>query len=202
MGTELLDANCSPESKAFNLTNEGGYDYRFRYLKNIMGLWMIQSVKKEIGQEYSFGEICEMASKADISSIVDANDDRFLAPKNMTEEVKKACEESGQPVPRDLAEVAAVIYNSLAKCYGKTIEEIETLTGKHFNGIHIVGGGSNAEYLNELTAKSTDRTVYAGPTEATAIGNISAQMIAEGELQDLSDARNCVYESFDIKVYQ
>lgn len=202
MGTELSEANCSLESKARNLTNEGGYDYRFRYLKNIMGLWMIQSVKKEIGQDYNFGEICDMASKTDIPSIVDANDDRFLAPKNMTEEVMKACVESGQPVPKDLAEVAAVIYNSLAQCYGKTIEEIETLTGKHFDGIHIVGGGSNAEYLNELTAKATGRTVYAGPTEATAIGNLSAQMIAEGELQNLSNARNCIYESFDIKVYQ
>jgi len=202
MGTELMEANCSPESKACNLTNEGGYDYRFRYLKNIMGLWMIQSVKKEIGQDYSFGEICEMASKINIPSIVDANDDRFLAPKNMTEEVKKACEESGQQIPENLSEVAAVIYNSLAKCYGKTIAEIEKLTGKQFDGIHIVGGGSNAEYLNQLTALATGKTVYAGPTEATAIGNLSAQMIAEGELQDLSNARNCIYESFNIKVYQ
>ncbi len=202
MGTELMEANCSPESKACNLTNEGGYDYRFRYLKNIMGLWMIQSVKKEIGEGYSFGEICEMASKTTIPSIVDANDNRFLAPKNMTEEVKLACKESGQPVPETLAEVAAVIYNSLAKCYGKTIAEIEKLTGKQFDGIHIVGGGSNAEYLNQLTALATGKTVYAGPTEATAIGNLSAQMIAEGELEDLADARNSIYESFDIKVYQ
>ena len=202
MGTELMEANCSPESKASNLTNEGGYDYRFRYLKNIMGLWMIQSVKKEIGGAYSFGEICEMASKTDIPSMVDANDDRFLAPENMTEEVKKACEESGQPVPETLAEVAAVIYNSLAKCYGKTIAEIERLTGKCFEGIHIVGGGANAEYLNQLTAMATGKTVYAGPTEATAIGNLSAQMIAGGELNDLADARNCIYESFEIKVYE
>lgn len=201
MGTELIEANCTLESKVANLTNEGGYDYRFRFLKNIMGLWMIQSVKKEIGGGYSFGEICEMASKTDISSIVDANDDRFLAPKNMTEEVKRACEETGQTVPETLAEVTAVIYNSLAKCYGKTISEIETITGKHFDSIHIVGGGSNADYLNQLTALATGKTVYAGPTEATAIGNLSAQMIAEGELQDLSDARNRIHESFAIKIY-
>lgn len=202
MGTELLEANCSPESKAKNLTNEGGYDYRFRYLKNIMGLWMIQSVKKEIGGDYSFGEICEMASKTNIPSIVDANDDRFLAPENMTEEVKNACEESDLPVPENLAEVAAVIYNSLAKCYSKTLAEIEGITGKWFDSIHIVGGGSNAEYLNQLTALATGKTVYAGPAEATAIGNLSAQMIAEGELKDLVDARNCIYKSFDIKVYE
>lgn len=202
MGTELLEANCSPESKVCNLTNEGGYDYRFRYLKNIMGLWMIQSVKKEIGQKYSFGEICEMASKTSIPSIVDANASRFLAPKNMTEEVKRACEESGQQVPETLAEVAAVIYNSLAKCYGQTIAELERLTGKHFEAIHVVGGGANASYLNELTALATGKPVLAGPTEATAIGNLSAQMIAEGALQNLKDARNCIYESFDIKVYK
>ena len=192
MGTELEEANCSMESKENNLTNEGGYEYRFRYLKNIMGLWMIQSVKKEIGQDYSFGEICEMASTATISSIVDANDDRFLAPKNMTEEVKNACKETQQPVPETLAEVAAVIYNSLAKCYGKTITEIEELTGKTFEGIHIVGGGANAEYLNHLTALATGKCVYAGPTEATAIGNLSAQIIA----------RNCIYDSFEIKRYE
>ena len=89
MGTELKEADCSAGSSKCNLTNEGGYDYRFRYLKNIMGLWMIQSVKKEIAQDMSFAQICEMAAKEDIKSVVDANADRFLAPDNMTEEVKK-----------------------------------------------------------------------------------------------------------------
>lgn len=202
MGTELFKANCSMESKAHNLTNEGGYDYRFRYLKNIMGLWMIQCVKKEIGQNYSFAEICDMASRSNISSVVDADDDRFLAPKNMTEEIRRACRESGQAIPQTLAEVAAVIYNSLAKCYGRTFAEIEKLTGKQFESIHIVGGGSNAEFLNGLAAAVIGKTVYAGPTEATAIGNLSAQMIAQGELKDLEEARNCIYESFDIKKYR
>jgi len=201
MGTEILQADCSMDSCAYNFTNEGGYDYRFRYLKNIMGLWMIQSVKKEIGQNYSYGEICEMATKCEINSLVDANDSRFLAPKNMTEEVKKACRETGQKVPETLAEVASVIYRSLAHCYGKTIKEIEQLTGKQFDGIHIVGGGSNAEYLNKLTAKVTGLPVYAGPTEATAIGNLSAQMITGGDLKDLWNARGCIFDSFDIKVY-
>lgn len=202
MGTELLTANCSQESKACNLTNEGGYDYRFRYLKNIMGLWMIQSVKKEIGGELGFGEICEMASGCDISSIVDCNDDRFLAPASMTEEVRAACEESGQQAPEGIAETAAVIYNSLAKCYEAAVKEIEEMTGVHYGSIHIVGGGANADYLNRLTAKATRRTVYAGPTEATAIGNIAAQMIAEGELANLREARSCIYDSFSIQVYQ
>ena len=202
MGTELMEANCSPESKASNLTNEGGYDYRFRYLKNIMGLWMIQSVKKEIGEDYGFGEICDMASKCTISSIVDCNDDRFLAPANMTEEVRSACRESGQQVPEGLAEVASVIYNSLAQCYAKTIRQLEDITGKKYDRIHIVGGGSNADYLNRLTAKATGVPVYAGPTEATAIGNIAAQMMSAGELAGLKAARACVFESFPISQYQ
>lgn len=202
MGTELKEAICTKESKENNLTNEGGYDYRFRYLKNIMGLWMIQSVKKEIGGELGFGEICEMASKSTITSIVDCNDDRFLAPKNMTKEVQAACEESGQTVPETLADVAAVIYNSLAQCYVKTIKEIEEITGKSYDRIHIVGGGANADYLNRLTAKATGIPVYAGPTEATAIGNLAAQMMGDGVLKNLVDARECVFKSFDITTYK
>lgn len=202
MGTELKEANCSKESKANNLTNEGGYNYRFRYLKNIMGLWMIQSVRKEITADQRFREICEAASKCTISSVVDCNDERFFAPENMTKEVQKACEESGQQVPEGITEVASVIYNSLAKCYAKTMREIEALTGKCFNTIHIVGGGANADYLNELTARECKRTILAGPTEATAIGNIAAQMIAADELHDLQDARACIYRSFPIKEYK
>lgn len=201
MGTELKAADCTADSMKYNLTNEGGYDYRFRYLKNIMGLWMIQSVKKEIAQDMSFAEICEMAAKEDIKSVVDANNDRFLAPENMTEEVKKACSESGQQIPQSAAEVAAVIYNSLAKCYAGTAHEIEKLTGKKYSHIYVVGGGSNAAYLNELTAKKTGMTVYAGPGEATAIGNIASQMIAAKELCGLKAARQCIFDSFEIKEY-
>lgn len=202
MGTELLKADCSEESRRRNLTNEGGYDYRFRYLKNIMGLWMIQSVKKEIGEELSFGRICEMAAGCDIKSIVDCNDDRFLAPDNMTGEVQSACRESGQQVPEGIAEVACVIYNSLAKCYAGTVEEISGITGQSYDRIHIVGGGSNAEYLNRLTARETKLPVYAGPAEATAIGNLAAQMIAMGDIPNLKEARACVRRSFEIKIFR
>lgn len=202
MGTELQEAICTKESKENNLTNEGGYNYRFRYLKNIMGLWMIQSVKKEIGGDLGFGEICRMASESTIASIVDCNDDRFLAPENMTKEVQEACRESGQQVPETLADVAAVIYNSLAQCYAKTIKEIEEITGKSYDRIHIVGGGSNADYLNRLTAKATGIPVFAGPTEATAIGNLAAQMMSDGILPNLTAARECVFNSFPIQKYE
>lgn len=201
MGIEAKEADCSLDSMLHNFTNEGGYEYRFRYLKNIMGLWMIQSVKKEIGEGHSFGEICEMASKENIASIVDCNADRFLAPHNMTEEVQKACEESGQQVPNTLEQTAAVIYNSLALCYRKTMEEIETITHRHFEQINIVGGGANAKYLNQLTANATKRKVVAGPTEATAIGNLMVQMITNQEFANLTEARKRIAESFEMKEY-
>lgn len=202
MGIERKEADCSMESMKANFTNEGGYDHRFRYLKNIMGLWMIQSVKKEFTEDLSFAEICEMASKETISSIVDCNDDCFLAPKSMIEAVQKFCRDTDQQVPETVGEISSVIYNSLAKCYGDTVEEIEAITGKKYSTIYVVGGGSNAGYLNELTAKYTGRKVSAGPSEATAIGNVIVQMLHDGVFASLPEARTCVKESFDVKMYE
>ena len=202
MGIERKEADCSEKSCEMNFTNEGGYAGRFRYLKNIMGLWMIQSVKKEFTEDLSFAEICERASKETITSLVDCNDDCFLAPKSMIEAVKKFCRDSKQQVPETVGEIAAVIYNSLAKCYGDTIEEIEALTGKKYTTIYVVGGGANAGYLNELTAKYTGKKVSAGPSEATAIGNIVVQMLHDGVFKDLPEARTCVGKSFDVKIYE
>lgn len=203
MGAELADADCREESRKANFTNEGGYEYRFRYLKNIMGLWMIQSVRHELEDQYSFARLCEMAEECrDFSSLVDANDNCFLAPESMVEEIQSFCSRTGQKVPRKPGEIARVIYRSLAECYGKTVQEIEENTGKTYEGICIIGGGSNAAYLNQLTADATGKTVYAGPGEATAIGNIMAQMIRAGELSELAEARKCVAESFGIKVYK
>lgn len=202
MGTELEEANCSPESRAANFTNEGGYNDRFRYLKNIMGLWMIQSVRKEIAPDMSFAEICRLAEKEKIKSLVDANDPRFLAPASMAREVQTACEEKGQEVPQGIGQLASVIYNSLAVCYGRTIQELEAVNGVSYERIHVVGGGANADYLNQLTARATGREVLAGPTEATAIGNILAQMIAAGQVEDLQAGRKLIRDSFEIRSYQ
>ena len=201
MGIERKEADCSMESMKANFTNEGGYDHRFRYLKNIMGLWMIQSVKKEFTEDLSFAQICEMASKETISSIVDCNDDCFLAPKSMIKAVQDFCRGTGQQVPETVGEISSVIYNSLAKCYGDTVKEIEEITGKKYSTIYVVGGGSNAGYLNELTAKYTGKKVSAGPSEATAIGNVIVQMLHDGVFKDLPEARTCVRESFDVVMY-
>ncbi|WP_313073667.1 rhamnulokinase [Lacrimispora sp.] len=205
MGTELLKADCSVKSMEANFTNEGGYDTRYRYLKNIMGLWMIQSVRKELsekGEEYSFAQLCEMASKESISSLVDCNDTAFLAPESMITAVREYCKEKKLQVPNTPGEISGVIYNSLAVCYAQTVKELESITGKTYKSIHVVGGGSNAEYLNKLTADVTERTVYAGPGEATAIGNLLAQMLANHEFNDLKQAREGVYQSFAVKEYK
>ena len=119
MGTEQLQANCSRESMVHNFTNEGGYSYRYRFLKNIMGLWMIQSVRKELAPDMSFSEICTLAEKEEIISLVDVNDERFLTPDSMVEEVRTACWETMQQVPKTIGEIATVIYNSLANCYAE-----------------------------------------------------------------------------------
>jgi len=202
MGIENKTAISTMESMEKNFTNEGGYDYRYRYLKNIMGLWMIQSVRSELNHPYTFARLCEMAEEnKSFSSRVDVNDGAFLAPKNMTLAIQSYCERTNQPVPETVGEIASVIYQSLAESYKDTVEEIEGLSGKRYDSIHIVGGGANAEYLNELTAIKTRRTVYAGPSEATAIGNLAAQMIKANEFENLREVRECIYHSFAIKKY-
>ena len=204
MGIERESVDISDAARAGNFTNEGGYEYRFRFLKNIMGLWMIQSVRNELcaqGEMYGFGELCDLASVSHIESVVRCNDGRFLAPASMICEIREACRESGQQVPETAGELAKVVYASLAKCYSETIGEIEAIAGKTYDHINIVGGGANASYLNELTAKATGKTVYAGPTEATAIGNLLVQMIGDGVFGNLDEARKCVFESFGIKTF-
>lgn len=202
MGVERKDADCSPKSKEANFTNEGGYGGRITYLANIMGLWMIQSVRNKLAPDMSYGELCAQASEEKIDSIVDCQDDCFLSPEDMVAEIKDYCKRTSQTVPETLPELACVVYNSLAKCYAEKLQEIEKLVGRSYDRIHIIGGGSNAVYLNELTAKYTGVPVYAGPGEATAIGNILTQMIREGIFENLKTARQCVAKSFEIKVYQ
>lgn len=202
MGVELSEACCDEKSAFDNFTNEGGYDYRFRYLKNIMGLWMIQSLRHEWNDKYSFAELCDMAvDNNTFPAVIDVNDDCFLAPENMTETIRQYCEQHGQQVPESIGEFAACVYKNLASCYRDTAKQLEENTGKRFDAIHIIGGGSNAAYLNQLTADASNRTVYAGPGEATAIGNVLAQMIRNQEVKDLSEARKLVYDSFEIKRY-
>lgn len=203
MGVEQRQANCSEEARRANLTNEGGYEYRYRFLKNIMGLWMIQSVRHEFDDAYSFAELCDLAAAcADFPSRVDVNYEGFLSPESMVEEIRNYCRRTGQRVPESPGEIAAVIYQSLAQSYGRTVKEIERVTGREYSSVNIVGGGANADYLNQLTADATGKEVYSGPTEATALGNILVQMIKRNEFADLEEARAAVYHSFPIRCYK
>lgn len=200
MGVERKIPDCSERSCEMDFTNEGGYDYRFRYLKNIMGLWMIQSAKRELKNKYTFDQLCDMAQKATgFTSIVDVNDNRFLAPESMIEAIKQYCADTKQQVPETIGEIFGCIYNSLAKSYHDTVEKIENITGRKYTKIHIVGGGSKDDYLNRLTAQYTGKRVFAGPTEATAIGNLLAQLLKDGVFASLEEARTAVAHSFNVK---
>ena len=139
---------------------------------------------------------------SDFPAVIDVNDAGFLAPGSMIQAIQDYCRAHGQAVPETPGEIATVIYQNLGRSYGETVREIEELTGKTYDKIHVVGGGSNADYLNELTARYTKKEVLAGPGEATAIGNVAVQMIAAGELKDIWDARSTIRNSFEIRSFQ
>ena len=200
MGVERLTPDCGELSREKNFTNEGGYDYRFRFLKNIMGLWMIQSLRNELPTRYSFPQIAEMAESAlDFPSIVDVNDSSFIAPPSMAAAIRDLCVATGQKVPETESELFACTYKSLAAYYAKTAREIEEITGRVYPRIHIIGGGSKDTLLNRLTSETSGKTVFAGPAEATAIGNILAQMLRAGHFSGLAAARQAVRESFGVE---
>lgn len=178
MGVETEEYHGDEKSRLHNFTNEGGIGGKIRYLKNIMGLWMIQQVKKEENDRYSFEELCKMAEDADIDTIVDCNSEMFLAPESMKEAINKYCTDNNLKGPHNTGETAKVIYNSLAKCYESTLKEIEEMTGICYDSIYIVGGGVKAGYLNRLTEKYTGKKVKEGPSEATALGNLRVQYMA------------------------
>lgn len=203
MGLELDSPILTERSRNANLTNEGGYDFTIRFLNNIMGLWMIQSVRHELNDGYSFAELCAMAEEVkDFPSRVDVDNACFFAPESMIQAIKDYCAKSGQKVPETPGEISTVVYQSLAASYGRTIAMLEELSEKKYDAINIIGGGSNADYLNQLTANATGKTVYAGPGEATALGNIVCQMIVDGRFSGAQDARKCIFESFAVKTYK
>ena len=200
MGIERLIPDCTETTRKHNFTNEGGYHCRYRYLKNIMGMWMMQSLRKEFKHKYTFEELYQLANIGRyFTSTVDVNDQSFLAPDSMIKAVQDYCEKTGQEKPETECELLYCIYQSLANCYARTVAEIEEVTGKTFSTIHVVGGGCQDKFLNKLIARSTGKDVYAGPVEATAIGNLLAQMLKDKVFSDLPEARAAVAKSFDVK---
>lgn len=200
LGVESNLPLLTVEGRRANFTNEGGIEGTYRVLKNIMGLWMLQNFRKEINTE-DFTLPAKLAKNSSFSSVVDVEDESFLAPESMCNAVKAYCKKTSQPVPESNEDIAACIYNSLAKGYKRAINELEELAGRKYECINIVGGGSMDEYLCELTAKETGLPVYAGPAEGTAIGNIFAQMMAIGQVRNKKEAREILANSIDLKEY-
>ena len=198
LGIESPVAISTEEALKENFTNEGGYERSTRFLKNIMGLWMIQCVRREYNKKYSWGDFVTLSKEVkDFDSIVDVNDNSFLAPASMIEAIKDYCRKTGQKVPETPGEIALCVYDSLAVCYKRAVETVERVTGYKFDTIHIVGGGCQNAYLNELTAKRTGRRVVAGPVEATAIGNALSQLLYDGAVKNINEAKELVKVSFD-----
>lgn len=215
LGVENMEPITNKVSMDANFSNEGGFDYRFRYLKNIMGLWMIQSIRRELNgqayiknksqvkesdKKYSFAELEALAREcADFASVIDVDKEAFLSPDSMIEAVKEECRATGQAVPEKVGEIMQCVYVSLAKKYAKSIKELEGITGKTYTCIHVVGGGSRDGYLSELTKRETGLPVFTGPIEGTALGNLMTQFINAGEFDGLLSARSAIYDSFEIK---
>lgn len=202
MGVENRFPICVPQSMNYNFTNEGGIDYKFRFLKNIMGLWIIQEVKRMYKDEYSFQELVVRAKEADnFKSFIDVNHDRFLNPEDMIEEIQTYCKETNQDIPKTPGQVAYCVFNSLGISYGESIKELEEIFEKKYERINVFGGGCQNELLNQLIADRTNKEVLAGPVEATAIGNIIVQLLSFNKIEDLREARKLIAESFEIKKY-
>ncbi len=196
MGIESKIPYATEIAEKNNVTNEGGYNHTYRVLKNIMGLWIIQSIKKEL-DKYSFGELCDMArAVGDTSYRIDVNDKAFLAPKTMIGAIRDYCNAPELPID----ELLCCVYHSLAISYADTIRELSEMSGVRYETINIFGGGCQDNFLNELTAKHCNMTVYAGPVEATSLGNLLCLMIANGEFASVEEAREAIRNSFEIKI--
>ncbi len=200
MGIETQSENTSDIAKVSGFTNEGGYNKSITFVKNIMGLWIIQNIKKEYNDKYSFTDFVDEAKKAEgFDSLIDVNDMSFFAPKSMIKAIQDYCGKTEQKIPQTVGEIVLCVYRSLAKSYADAVEQIEQISGNKYSTINIVGGGCQNVLLNELTAQFTKRKVVAGPVEATAIGNIIAQMIALGYVNDIGSAKQLIKNSFEIK---
>ena len=206
MGIETKEPIVSEEGRAENFSNEGGAYGTIRFCKNIMGMWLEQECRRiwrEENKNYSFAEIKEMVMNSPVNGpVIDTRDLRFMLPDNMIEEIQSACKENNQKVPQTEGEILRCVYESLAAAYKQTLDEIISVSGRKIEKLHIVGGGSQNEMLNQMTADLCGITVETGPIEGTAIGNLLVQLIANGELKDMDEARQLVKASFPTTIYQ
>ena len=202
MGIESPTPYVSEQTRQLNFTNEGGVDGTTRFLKNIMGMWLIQEVQRiweAEGTKYTWPQMVELARKSEpFKFLINPDDVLFLNPRDMTQAVRDFCYQTAQGTPANHGEVIRCIYDSLALKYRYTLEQIRDVSDQPIEVIHIIGGGANNHFLNQLTADATGLDVVAGPTEATAIGNIMIQAKALGYVGSLTEIRQIIANSSEL----
>ena len=203
-GTELDKPLVSRESYARNLTNEGGFG-KTRFLKNITGLWLIQESRRHWahhGHNYSYADLEQLGLEAPaFSRFINPDDPVFIAHGNVPGRIREYCVKTGQAPPESIGETVRCIYESLAMKYRVTLGELEGCLGRKYDRLHVVGGGVKDGLLCKMTANACGIPVLAGPAEATVLGNVLVQMIAQGEVASLKEARKVVRESVELQEY-
>jgi len=206
LGVVSPHAIVNDKTFAYPFTNEGGVEGTIRLLKNIMGLWLVQECKKHWqtqGNDLSYAQLTCMAQKAKpFTATIDVDDSLFYAPGRMPEKINEYLVKTGQKPIDDKGQMVRMLLENLASKYARTINRLEDVTGKTIDRLHIIGGGSQNELLNQLTADAIDRYVIAGPVEATAIGNVLMQAKAAGQIETIAQARRLVCKSFSLREYQ
>jgi rhamnulokinase len=206
LGTELPGPIINEKSEKYNITNEGGHENTTTFLKNIIGLWLIQESRRQWmreNQEFGFGELESMAKEAvALECFIDPDAPEFGRQGNIPRRIREYCKKSGQKIPEDIGAVVRCINESLALKYRMALEEIEDCTSKHYDTVYMVGGGTQSKLLCQLTANSCARRVVAGPVEATVLGNLALQLVALGDIKNLQEARALIGRSQDITVYE
>ncbi len=206
MGIERSSPLISDEIEKMNFTNERGYDNTIRFLKNIMGLWLIQESRRQWireGDQPSFGDLEQEAMREKpFAFLIDPDDPRLGTPGDLPSRIREICQETGQGTPQRRGEIVRCIYESLALKYRTTRDQIEQISGHAYPAIHVVGGGTKDTLLSQFTANATGRRVLTGPAEGTAMGNVAVQLIANGAIRSLTEARKIIADSTEIKVYE
>ena len=205
-GTEIDKPILNEKSAALNLTNEGGYGGKITFLKNIIGLWLIQESRrqwKREGKDFSYTDLAEMARGAEgFRSYIDPDDPDFMIPGNIPRRIQEYCRRTNQEVPATIPEIARCVYQSLALKYRWALGEIEACTGRRYASLHMVGGGVQDSFLCQLTANACGLPLAAGPVEATVLGNIAVQMMTLGSIRDIAEARRLISDSNPIASYE
>ena len=205
LGVELSAPRLDAGVRELNFTNEAGYGGTTRFLKNIVGLWLLQELRRswaEEGQEFDYAALSREAELAPcFGALIHPGDGRFSKPGGMPQKISAYCLEQGGEAPQTVGATVRCVYESLALQYRRTLDEIESVTGRRITRLHVVGGGSQSEFFSQCIADATGREVFAGPVEATAVGNVLLQAVALGHLESLEALRDTVRRSFELKQY-